>query len=730
MAIDRPTFHEAWYRVASLKPRLLTSVSVFRQHFRGQPWFVLENGTNSEYARLSDEAYGFVGLLDGRRSVTEVWQHCNQHMGDRAPTQGEVIQVLGQLYGANLLYVDLPPDSESLFQRREKHRRREVSGKLLNIMYIHIPLFDPDRFLGILVLFLGWLFGWVGLLLWVGLIAVGINAVVGNLNELVAQSSVVLAPDNLIWLYVAFVVTKVIHEFSHALACKRFGRLNHSAGHVHAMGVMFLIFFPLPYVDASSAWAFRNKWHRMVVGMAGVLAELALAAVAAVVWSRTSQGTLHAIAYNVMFLASVSTLLFNGNPLLRFDAYYVLSDLIEIPNLSQRSKNYLYYLIKNYVWGIKRALNPAYSWGERIWFVFYGLASTLFRIYICVRILLFLSDRLPEQLSLLVPIFAGLALFAWVVGPTGKLLKYLFSGAELVKQRGRAFLTVGVLLAGLLVGLGLLPLPEHWRVEGVLEPNDMTVVFAGSEGFVREITESGTSVTAGESVLIRAENIAMETEKRGMEATLRRLQIQLRASFLEHPAAAQIIEEQISAAQEKLARIEQELFMLAVRAPVSGTWVSPEAERLVGAYQRRGQALGFVAHLDKMVVRATAPQNIAGLLRSRDYRYLPVSVRGKRCPQVRFDARIVRVAPAGQAELPSESLGYEAGGQSPTRRDDQGHTQAAERLFEIRLQPVDGSLVPLRTGQRVIVRIRLQVRPLYRQWYHRVRQLFQRRYFI
>jgi len=118
------------------------------------------------------------------------------------------------------------------------------------------------------------------------------------------------------------------------------------------MGVMFLVFFPLPYVDASTAWAFRSKWHRAITGMAGVMAELAVASVAAIIWAQTSTGTLHIIAYNVIFVASVSTVLFNGNPLLRFDAYYVLSDLIEIPNLAQRSKNYLYYLVKRYNWGV------------------------------------------------------------------------------------------------------------------------------------------------------------------------------------------------------------------------------------------------------------------------------------------------------------------------------------------------------------------------------------------
>ena len=115
MAIERPTFHEAWYRVADLKPRLLSNVRIFRQHFRDQLWYVLENTSNNKFSRLSQEAYFFVGLLDGRRTVAEAWQVCSEKRGDSAPTQGEVIQLLGQLYSSNLLYAELPPDTAGLF---------------------------------------------------------------------------------------------------------------------------------------------------------------------------------------------------------------------------------------------------------------------------------------------------------------------------------------------------------------------------------------------------------------------------------------------------------------------------------------------------------------------------------------------------------------------------------------------------------------------------------------
>lgn len=128
MAQNRPTFHEAWYRISSLRPRLLTSVNVFRQEYRGQLWHVIENAANNQYSRLSADAYAFVGLLNGQRTVAEAWDICNEKKGDHAPTQGEVIQILGQLYSSNLLYVDLPPDSAALFERYKKRVNRQVQS--------------------------------------------------------------------------------------------------------------------------------------------------------------------------------------------------------------------------------------------------------------------------------------------------------------------------------------------------------------------------------------------------------------------------------------------------------------------------------------------------------------------------------------------------------------------------------------------------------------------------
>ena len=171
------------------------------------------------------------------------------------------------------------------------------------------------------------------------------------------------------------------------LAVKRWG------GEVHEMGIMLLVFMPLPYVDASSSSVFRDKHKRMLVGAAGILTELFLAAIATFVWFAVETGTVRDIAYDVMLIGGISTLLFNGNPLLRFDGYYVLADAIEIPNLAQRANRYYGYLIQRYLFARADVSSPVSAPGERSWFLFYGPASAVYRLFILATIVLFLAEE-------------------------------------------------------------------------------------------------------------------------------------------------------------------------------------------------------------------------------------------------------------------------------------------------------------------------------------------------
>jgi len=721
MPVERPTFSESWYRVANLKPRLRSTVQVYRQHYRGQSWHVLHDPASNQFSRLSDSAYYFVGLLDGRRTVAEVWKICNEQLGDSAPTQGEAIQLLGQLYTSNLLQAELPPDAQGLFERYRQRRTREIQGYLMNLLFIRIPLLDPDHFLSRWVGLFGRVFSWWGLAAWLALITMGLYFVAGRTEDLADRASGILSPSNLPLLYLSFWIVKIFHEFGHAFACKKFGTEDGSGGEVHVMGIMFLVFMPLPYVDASSSWAFRRKWHRAIVGAAGMLVELAIAAIAAAVWANTSEGTaVHAIAYNIMFIASVSTLLFNGNPLLRFDGYYILSDLLEIPNLAQRSRQYIYYLVRKYVWSVRNVQNPAHSPGEKAWFAFYASASMLYRVFISIRILLFVADKL----FLVGAALAATAVVAWVGVPLGKFVHYLATSNELTRVRQRAVGSVlGVVLL-IVVLVGLIPRPDRHRLEGVAEPVRFAVVHAGTEGFIREVVvPSGSKVRAGQPLVV-AENLQLQTQHEQLLAERKRILARYRLAQTQDAAVAQTLAEQLDALDARIQANRERLEKLTLRAPVDGTWISPDIEQSTRAFLKRGQKVGIVASLGDVLVRAPAGQDVAALLINEPIERVEIRLKGR--PDIELTGRVIKILPAGQQQLPSAALGYRAGGSIQTAANDPHGTQATERQFELRIIP-EGQ-VKLLPGQRVIVRLQTPSKPLASQWWRSILQLVQRRF--
>ena len=725
MPVDRPTFSESWYRVSNLRPRLRSTLQTHRQHYRGQMWHVIQDPSNNQFFRLNEAAYRFVGLLDGRRTIAQVWNICNEQLGDSAPTQGEAIQLLGQLYTSNLLHGDMPPDAEGLFRRYRKRVTREVQGYMTNLLFIRIPLFDPDRFLDRFVGIFGAVFSWWGLVLWIGLLATGVYFIADRTGDLVSRASGILNPDSLPLLYASFVIVKVFHEFGHAFACKKFGWASGSGGEVHVMGLMFLVFTPLPYVDASSAWALRSTWHRVVVGASGMFVELGIAAVAAVIWSQTAEtAAIHAICYNVMFIASVSSLLFNGNPLLRYDGYYILSDILEIPNLAQRSKEYLYYLVKRYVWRARNPRDPSHTKGEKGWLLFYAVASTLYRIFISVAILLFVSGFLP----FIGVILAAMAVIAWVLTPIGKFIYYLISSGELMRVRVWAVTTsVGVPVL-ILAGLGLIPAPDPFYVEAVVEPAEMKIVHAGTDGFVDEFLPSGRAVTLDGPLLVRSVNPVLASQHERLLAERRELLARRGAALVQEPAAVQIVEEQIGAVDEKLTRVRQQLADLEIRPPLAGTWVSPNIDRLQGAYLARGQGLGLVATMDDLIVRAIAGQDVAGPLMEDAAERVEMRMDGR--PDKQVGGRIKQFLPAGRDRLPSPALAFTAGGPIATKPDDRTGTQTTERVFEIQVIPDPSDQVRLLPGQRVVIRFETSPKPLLAQAKRALLQMLQRRFQI
>ncbi len=722
MPVDRPTFSESWYRIAELTPRLRPTVQVHRQHFRGQMWHVLQDPASNQFFRLSEAAYYFIALLDGDRPVAEAWRIANDELGDEAPTQGEAIQLLGQLYTSNLLQAQLPPDAEGLFSRYRKRIQREVQGYLMNMLFMRFPLFDPDRFLNRWVGVFGKVFTWFGFVIWLALLATAGFFLAGHTDELIGSAEGILSVDSLPLLYAAFALIKVFHEFGHAFACKRFGRLEGNTGEVHTMGIMLLVLVPMPYVDASNAWSFRSKWRRVMVGAAGMYVELAVAAIAAIVWVHSSGSPmLQALTYRVMFIASVSTLLFNGNPLLRYDAYYILSDVVEIPNLSQRSKHYIYYLVRKYVWGVRQARCPAHNAGEKAWFLPYGLASTAYRVLICTAILWRVASN--ENLFIAGVALAIGAFVTWVIVPLGKFLHYLANSPELARVRGRAWITTGVFTVGILIAVGAIPWDDTFKIDGVAEPLNSRVVHARETGFLVSFCPDGTDVVAGETVLFRLRNRELESELEILRAQrdklLQEQQLARRERGIE---AAQLKQPEIDAKSERIRFIEGRLSDLVVVAPISGRWVAPNIEQNTDGLLERGQQVGMIADLDAMTIHAVVDQDVP-LAEASDR----VEVRVSGRPDLLFAGTISDRDPAGTRILPSPSLGVLGGGSIQTQKEDEKGLRTEENIFRIRITP-QAAHPQLLPKQDVVVRLELSPKPIALQAYRSVLQLVQKRF--
>ena len=710
------TFSESWYRIAGLKVSLHSTVAVRKQRFRGETWYVLRDPFNNQYFRLRPEAHEFVIRLRPDRTVEEVWQECLDRNPDVAPGQEDVIQLLTQLYFANLLHFEMPADSAKLFERYRKRQQRELQSKLLSIMFIRIPLFDPDNLLKRLMPIFRWFISALGAIIWLTVVAVAVKLVTERFDQAMDQAQGVLAPDNLFLMYAGLVAIKTIHEFGHAIVCRRFG------GEVHTMGVMLLVFTPLPYMDATSSWSFRSRWQRALVGGAGMITEVFVAALATFVWAYTGQGTLHSLAYNIMFIASVSTVLFNGSPLMRFDGYYILSDLLDIPNLHTRAIGHLRHIVERYVLGYKESFSPTQSFKEAFWLSVFGVLSGIYRVVVFAGIILFVADKF----LLAGLVMALICVVSWGLAPLFRLIKYLYASPRLARTRVRAVVVcVGFLV---LVGsfLALYPFPNRFRAPGVIETIRYVRVVNDAPGYVRNIrVSSGTEVSPG-TPLIELSDRELDLE---IEATLAQrsetLAMELKAL---HSQAADLqpLRKRLETIESKLRDLEVQRGALVVRARESGIWVAPTIQNLIGTWIHRGAVIGQIVNRGGFRFSAVVSQNEAADLFTGQITKAEVRILGEGGKNL--DVSEYQIIPFRQEKLPSAALGWRGGGEVAVSVKDQTGLQAAEPFFQIYADIRSDQGVVLFHGRSGKLRFTLDPKPLLFQWVHLFRQLLQKRY--
>lgn len=706
------TANDSWYRVEGLRPRLRNHAQIHRHVYRGEVWYVLQNHSTGRFHRFSVVANRIIGFMDGQRTVQEVWDLASATLCEEMPSQSEVMKLLADLYRADVLQSDAAPDFAELQARRRRHERQRWRQRFANPLSLRFPLVDPDTWLLAALPRLRWLFGRWGGLLWLATVGVAVALAGQHWREL--TSNIVdraLSADNLLLTIVIFPLIKLLHELGHALVTRQRG------GEVHEMGIMLLVLMPIPYVDASAATAFANKRNRMLVGAAGMLVDLFIAALAVFAWIALEPGTARAVAYNVILVAGISTLLVNGNPLLRYDGYYILADWLEMPNFAKRSSEQIAYVVNRHVFGLAEAPSPARDRREGSILVGYGLASFTFRMVMMIAII----QGVASRFFLFGVVLAIVAAVAMLVIPLFKAVGYLLHGQALARQRRRALAASAASLVLVLAVLLALPWPASTLTEGVVWADEQSVLRPGVSGFVAELlVVPGAKVKAGQP-LIRLVDASLAAHLAAATAQVIELDARYDLARTDTRAAAEMVNDRRPEILASLADARRSVDDLILKSRCDGVFVMPEATDAIGRFAPRGEVLAYVTGCSANV-RVVVPE-VDGDLVSR--RTSEVEIRPAHRLASPVVARVERQVPAATHELPSAILGAQGGGKIVLDPGQREANQSLQKVFLVDLRLPAGEGLPY-VGERIHVRFSLQPEPLAWQWYRSVRHAFLR----
>ncbi len=570
-------------RLGPVQAGLRSDLEVTRHLFRGQPQYVVRDPLTFQTHQFSPCDYQILVALSDTVTLGETFESL-VHQGKLAAEQEDSFyEFILTLHRLNYLILPIA-DGKLLYDRFAVRQRtgrwRQVSG----FLFLRVPLFNPDAFLDRTADYVRPLFTRHAFALWVLLMLTGLGFLLRRWDAFKDPTHSILANDTLLFLWLALIGLKVVHEFGHAYACKIFG------GKVPEMGAFFIAFTPCAYMDASSAWGFSKTWRRVVVSLAGMYFESMVAFIALLVWCWTDDPLISSCAHHVVVLSSAVTIGFNINPLMRYDGYYVLSDLTGMPNLRQRSMEQVQRLFKRFLLGIDAG--PSHeTFKVRLFLFSYGVASAVYKVTLVLAICTMIALKFY-----LVGI--GLAAF-FLVGVVGGVLRrtlvYLWRSQETQPVRLRA---VTLSLVGLVLvpaAVATVPIPGSVTVSGIVQTKDDKSVYAQVDGFLQptDLT-AGCLVEKGQSVC-RLENVGLQSLVAEARAETEVSRLQYYRSLLHTPQAASAARLRLVQREERLDTVQQELDLLNLRAPFGGRLLHLVDLRDEGRFVRKGQAVATIA---------------------------------------------------------------------------------------------------------------------------------------
>lgn len=711
------TTHTAETRPLPLRRR--ADLECREQHIGGTRYWHVKDPVSLRYFQLRPEEHAVLMMLDGDVSLREIRRRFEQRFAPQRLSLTQLQSFLAMLHSSGLIVSDSAGQAEFLRQRQRSSQRQQLLGRCMNLLAIRFRGYDPHRLLNWLQPQTRFLFSpWcvtlcvslmIGALLLAGL---QFDVLVSRLPRFHEFFSV----GNLIWLTLIFAVTKVLHELGHAVSCRHFG------GECHEMGVMLLALTPVLYCNVSDAWMLPNRWHRVVISAAGMYVEWLLASACLFLWWFSLPGLFNGLCLNVVFVCSFTTLLFNGNPLLRYDGYYIFSDLVEIPNLRQQAGALVRNLLSLFFFDSETGNRRLLPERRRTLLVTWFVAALVYRFIVIWGILWFVHAVLePYGLQPLVVYMAVTTIGTMLISPLLQIRARLSSPFWSRTVNWPHFRFRLLLVSGALAALLFIPLPFSVKAPAVIQSEGSRSVYVSHVGTLTEAIEAGQSV-ALDAVVGRLANPKLEWEVSRLDGQVELLKQEL-ANLEDRRLNDASVEALIPTTQQRLVEKQNELHQrtsdldrLTLRSPIAGVVLPPPSrddseaasddERLpkwkgtpldrqnLGATLGTGTEFCQIGQPDRFEAIVAVDQNNVEFVSEGQRVELLIDHLGERL----LEGTIVEVAEIDIDVAPPELIAHD---DFPTTLDSDGIPRPVSTAYQarIRLDETDAPLILRGTGR-------------------------------
>lgn len=693
-------------------PRLREGLHCSVREERDGPVCLIEDSSGARFHRVGVMEYRFLRELDGTRTVATLLAQLARDGSPDALSEHEALQVIAWAREQHLLTLDSGRQGPARAHEEQIYR---TAATWLNPLVLRIPLGRPDRFFATLEPRLRWALGWGGAVVWLLMLLVGAAHLAPEWPRFRAGFEGILARDNWLWLFLSFAGLKVAHEFAHGLWCRHFG------APVREVGILLVMGLPLGYVDATASIGLASKWRRLMVSVAGMWMEFFIASIAAIVWAHSRPGSVETFAHNVVFTGTVVTIFFNANPLMRFDGYFILADLLEISNLAPRGRQWVQGMLSWLALGVKR-LKPAWPRSREQGIVaVYGVAAWIWQLVVLVSLVAGATSMLRGGGLA----FAALALVGWVALPLWRFATQL---SRQVSGHVPSLIARGVAALAIVSTIGFAQFRHTVRATGVVEFADTQILRVECPGFVEEVlVEDGATVAAGQ-VLVRLRNPEAESALVRAKLALEEEELRARLAYArEDVATFQAGQAKVVSRRETVVQNESYVGTMTIRAPVAGRIAARRLTNLQGSFLQRGEEVLRIGGAEASDLKVAVAQDQEAHLRTSVNAPVRVRISGR---GETLHGTLTRVEARAAREIMLPALTALAGGPLAVRRLAEArpgepdyelvepHFLATVRLENgADLRPGEMAVVKLTSARRVTAWEEFQ--RVFSRWWHR-----------